>query len=430
MIDVVTACVICLLGAIPAYLAISRHGPTERPLLGLSYAAHVVSAFVNVWLIVYYYGGGDMVHYARAGQALAKAMEYSPATVVPEVFKLLLHQNALLPVSVHGMGSSTGAMQAICALLIFVVGGGLYTCNAAFGTLSFFGTLAAYRAFRMTFPPYVRPRLLVGMMLIPSVVFWSSGLQKEAIAMTGLCYLVAALHGITEQRKKSSVLVALVAATTTALTKPYLLFAFAIAAGFLLYWKRHTARGGGIPSPVRLIFAGGLALGALVLLGQLFPRYAFDNLASEAASLQRTQGGGSDYTIGDPSTRTLAGQLAFVPYGLITALFRPFLFEVKNAQMLVNALETTTLTVLALRMVLQRKVHHVAQLVGQNRWLVFCVVYTLTLGVAVGLATTNLGTLSRYRMPLVPFFATVLLCVTAPVPKPRTESMRRVVPAQ
>jgi hypothetical protein len=33
----------------------------------------------------------------------------------------------------------------------------------------------------------------------------------------------------------------------------------------------------------------------------------------------------------------------------------------------------------------------------------------LLFGMAVGLTTTNLGTLSRYRMPLVPFFAALLV---------------------
>jgi hypothetical protein len=46
--------------------------------------------------------------------------------------------------------------------------------------------------------------------------------------------------------------------------------------------------------------------------------------------------------------------------------------------------------------------------------LMFCAAFTLTLGVAVGLATTNLGTLSRYRMPLVPFFVAMVLVWVAP----------------
>jgi hypothetical protein len=39
----------------------------------------------------------------------------------------------------------------------------------------------------------------------------------------------------------------------------------------------------------------------------------------------------------------------------------------------------------------------------------FCAVFVLLFGTGVGLATTNLGTLVRYRMPLIPFFAVLLV---------------------
>jgi hypothetical protein len=45
----------------------------------------------------------------------------------------------------------------------------------------------------------------------------------------------------------------------------------------------------------------------------------------------------------------------------------------------------------------------------EEPFLVFCVVFVITFGIAVGLTSTNLGTLSRYRSPILPFFAVLLL---------------------
>ena len=42
-------------------------------------------------------------------------------------------------------------------------------------------------------------------------------------------------------------------------------------------------------------------------------------------------------------------------------------------------------------------------------FLVFCTVFVIAFGIAVGLTSTNLGTLSRYRSPILPFFAVLLL---------------------
>jgi len=41
-------------------------------------------------------------------------------------------------------------------------------------------------------------------------------------------------------------------------------------------------------------------------------------------------------------------------------------------------------------------------------------VFVMAFGIAVGLASSNLGTLSRYRSPLVPFFVVLLLVLGKP----------------
>jgi hypothetical protein len=46
--------------------------------------------------------------------------------------------------------------------------------------------------------------------------------------------------------------------------------------------------------------------------------------------------------------------------------------------------------------------------------MMFCATFTLALALGTGLATTNLGTLSRYRAPMMPFFFTLLLVLRAP----------------
>jgi hypothetical protein len=52
-----------------------------------------------------------------------------------------------------------------------------------------------------------------------------------------------------------------------------------------------------------------------------------------------------------------------------------------------------------------------------NPLLVFAFMFVLGLGVAVGLTSTNLGTLSRYRVPLVPFFASLLVVLMGQRPR-------------
>jgi hypothetical protein len=43
--------------------------------------------------------------------------------------------------------------------------------------------------------------------------------------------------------------------------------------------------------------------------------------------------------------------------------------------------------------------------------MLLCLVFAVVLGLGTGLATANLGSLSRYRAPMVPYLATFLVVV-------------------
>ncbi len=52
--------------------------------------------------------------------------------------------------------------------------------------------------------------------------------------------------------------------------------------------------------------------------------------------------------------------------------------------------------------------------------LLFCIAFVGSFAVCVGLATSNLGSLSRYRVPMMPFYATLLLVL---LQKARTQKV-------
>ncbi|HBQ11129.1 MAG TPA: hypothetical protein DEF51_08110 [Myxococcales bacterium] len=104
--------------------------------------------------------------------------------------------------------------------------------------------------------------------------------------------------------------------------------------------------------------------------------------------------------------------MAFAPLALATSLFRPLIFEVRNAPMLLNAVESTVLTYLFVATVLRRSWDAVWREVRSSPALMFSLTFVLVFGVAVGLASTNMGTLSRYRIPLVPLFGAFVLVLS------------------
>jgi len=168
------------------------------------------------------------------------------------------------------------------------------------------------------------------------------------------------------------------------------------------------------------VVAALLGIGGIVLIGHYSPEYALGNLTSRTSALQQVGRyhqlrGGSHFTLSGEVPTTLVGQLAYAPAALLASLFRPALFEVHNVLMLANAIETTALTLLFARILLTRNLGNVLRQITDNPFLMFCLVFVVSFGIAVGLASPNLGTLSRYRCLLLPFFVALLLVLGKPL---------------
>jgi hypothetical protein len=189
------------------------------------------------------------------------------------------------------------------------------------------------------------------------------------------------------------------------LFKGYLLPPFGIGAGFF-YASRALFASGRTVRPRYLFLGALLAVVSVLITGSALPHFAPEAFEDEALSAQaigqRVQGG-SNYTFGAGS---LVSQL---PLALATVLYRPLIFEASNLLMFISGLETLAAAVLTVVALARTSFGATIRYVLVRPPLCFCFGFVLTLAVGVGLTTTNLGTLSRYRMPLVPFFATLLV---------------------
>ncbi len=406
---------VLLVGAGLVALLTVRARPGDGPWYALAFALHMAASFALVWVVENIYGAGDMTLYHYEGVYIGRALEVDFATAFPEVVALLFHQPSLFEPDIVGAGSSGGTVSAITGLISFVLGESMIAISLAFSLAAFLGSVALYEALVSTLGTEVRRDALLAAFFVPSAVYWSSGVVKEAIVMAALGFLVLGTARALNGRVIIGAILVGLGALPVALAKPYVLFAYVVAAGVWTYADRTKESGGALLSrPLYLAAGAGLAVGGLLLLGQIFPAFAIDQWAEEAARLQAigaARDGGSNYQIGDPAATSFIGQLAFAPLALASALFRPLAIEVTNATMAVSAVETTLILGLLGRGLWLNGPEGTLRVWLRSPMLVFCVAFTLVFGVAVGLATTNLGTLSRYRIPLMPFFIVPLLAV-------------------
>jgi hypothetical protein len=296
--------------------------------------------------------------------------------------------------------------------------------------ISLCGKIAMYRVFRANVDQALTPLAAIATLFLPSFVFWSSGLIKEAVAIAGFGWVLFGLHlWIRESRPVAGLTLMTVGSAPIWIVKPYILFPLALAGGAWFYWTRSVKRGRVRVRPIYFALASILGVGGIVVLGQYFPDFAPESFSERTLELQhigRGLRGGSNYVLGSEIPTSLSGQLMYAPLALLASLFRPALFEVRNLLMLTNALETTVLTLFFARIALTRNLGRVRSQIMNDPFLVFCLVFVIAFGIAVGLTSANLGTLSRYRSPILPFFAIALLVLQ----KPRSRSFAAEAPGR
>lgn len=413
MSDVVVSVAIIVTMAMLLVLVQGHFASWERPWLWGSLFAHVLAGVAQVVIVSRVYGGGDMFSYRRTGMLLAQFLREYPVEGALGLFQVFLHQREVI-VPVPLMMGATGAMQVVSGFVMLMVNDSIYGACILFGGLTFFSHLAMYRVFRFELDTRFHRAALVGCLWVPSVVFWSSALLKEPVAVVGLGLLIYGGHALATRRRPVVGLVLFALGGLLAgPVKPYLLGPFGLAVGVWFYLdgpRPALLRRIRQLRPGAFIVGAGFATIFIVFLVRLFPELNPSDLAEQTANMQagvEKTHGGSDYSIGDPEARSFSGQLRFLPVSLLTALFRPTVLDVHNAQSAVNALETTTITILLVVALVRSGPVGAVRVVFRSPVLGFCAIYVLGLAIGVGLGTTNLGTLSRYRMPLMPFFVTL-----------------------
>jgi hypothetical protein len=308
----------------------------------------------------------------------------------------------------------TGFVRALTGVTYAVTGPSLYVGYAVFGWLSFWGLYFFYRAFQTAIPDGDHRRYALLVFFLPSLVFWPSGIGKEAWMLLGIGLTA---FGAAKLLVGSWGWILPLAAGlgATSLVRPHVtaLLATAIAAGLVL---RRSLRQTSILAPIWRVITTIVAVVATILLATLAASFLdVEGLSGEAVSsaTDRAEGatsqGGSEF-----DAVAMSSPLDF-PWALVTVLFRPFLFEVNSGQMLLASLESVFLIVLAVRAI--PRLRGLGGRLRAQSYLIVCLVYTALFVYAFSYIG-NFGLLARQRVQVLPF---LLVFLALPLVRGREE---------
>lgn len=403
------------------HLAVRRlHSVAEGRLLDLGLIVHVVAGFAQILIYRYYYAGGDELAYHLFASRVADGLRYDFANIFPQTIDVALHREHHIPFDLMG-GGSTGTMQMIAAWLLFGLGNSLFAVTTVIAIGSYVSKVTLYHALRAEFGAQENKRVLMACMFVPTAVFWTAALLKEPMVMVFFGPTLLGIRWLIDGRRLLlAVVIVAIGAVGMSLLKPYVVLAAGAGTGVWVAWARVLRNRGSIVMKPGYLAAGiGLIVGGYSVAQQFFPQLKESGIGQSMAQQRRASAGergGSNYALeeGDfdaESTEgtSMAAQVALAPLALVTALFRPFLVEARNAMQALNALETTWLLMLTLQVFNRNGLQRLVQRVMSSPGLMMCLTFTLVLGLGTGLASANLGALSRYRAPMLPFFVLMLL---------------------
>ena len=289
-----------------------------------------------------------------------------------------------------------------------------------FGLLGFMGSWKIYKT-AIQYYPNCHKYLAYGILFFPSCILWSSGIGKDAICLFGLGLLTRSFDFlfIRKRRRMRSLLILVLSSVLILLTKSYILYFFSIA--FLFYFfinKFQKIRDVSLKVvllPVILLTVIGIGYFSLDALTVLSggDKFAINNVLDNVATHQKYSkentavGNNTKFDLGvfEPNLISL---LTTLPKAIFAALFRPFLFESFHPLMLFLGIENFVTLILTIIIFFRFGFGKLRKFLALNSYLAFCLFVAVLFGGFIAISTNNFGSVSRYRLPCMPFFATLL----------------------
>lgn len=359
-------------------------------------------------LYTYYYTAGDTFNYFADGSALARLARSDFGAylrfmfVEEERYRFFDALTLREPRAIF--------LSLFTSVLVLVTDGRYWLTSIYFSFLSFAGAWYLVTSVSRVMPRML-PAAVLAFLLFPSVVFWTSGLIKESIAVGSLYFLTGLFlrwwYGKTPG--PFPILAGILAAWMLWNLKYY--FAaifFPVALAGILY--RLFLRNRAIPPLWQVMMWILLFITPLALVSFLHPNFhpgrffivivtnyqAYASISSPAEMIH--------YDNLEPRFLSI---VRHAPWALFSGLFRPFPWEGHHLLQVVAGVENLVIFGLAVSSTVSVR----DILKSDYRLLILgALAYVLLLCVFITLSTPNFGTLSRYRTGYLPYFLFLVSC--------------------
>ncbi len=396
-----------------------ENNPVYRYFIyGLFFKIFLGIAFCMIY--IFYYEGGDTTGYYRSSEACINLLSKGN---ISNYFSILFGDRSME--NWYSFDRTTAfpdywkdayafGVVRFTSIFTFFAFKNYFTTTILLDSIAFIGIWKLYLVFTSMYPLFYK-KLAIGIIFIPSIVFWGSGILKDCYTLSAVGWLTYNIYMIVIKRQKIfvNILIMIINGYIIISLKPYIIVA--LLPGILLWasfeWtqkiKNVVVRR--LIGPGLILAGMGVGVLALSVFGNNLGSYTNIKAMSEKAQttqqdLIRGEQYGSNYYDVGKFDASLTGILTKAPISILSALFRPFIWEAKNPVMILSGLENLIILCSFLLIIVRVGLFKTIKIVGSEPLLLFSLLFAIIFAFSVGLASANFGALVRYRIPCMIFF--------------------------
>ena len=431
--------IIYFLGARYKIKKIGRNPEYKYFLSGLMFKVFAGLFFGLIY--VFYYGGGDTISYYSSAIPLSKLFwentidyfdvifysdqiteQYSQMEWEAFTFNVFTPTTGV-PLSFISHDPKTFMVSKLTSPLLIVCGNSYFLTTIVLSMLTYFPLWRLYQTMLRNFP-ILKKELAWGVLFIPSVAFWGSGIMKDTFTFAAVAIAINAFDHIMNAKNVNIIrfwyfLILIFSLFMIISIKPYIINILVPCLGLwlvvVLMVKIKNVIFKFIVLPVLFTLGLGGSLFVLQSLSGSMDKFALDKAVETAVitndDLKREeQYGSNNFDIGtlDGSIPNLISKF---PQATFAGLFRPLVIESASPVMLLSGLENLALLGLLVLTLVKIKFRLILHLIRGNPLLLFCFSFAILFGFMIGITTPNFGALVRFKIPLTPFLAVGLIVI-------------------
>jgi hypothetical protein len=270
---------------------------------------------------------------------------------------------------------------------------GHYYINVIFYSfITLFGPIAIYRVMKDVYPGKQIP-VLVATFLIPSFLYWTSGLHKEGLIFMGIALIVFTIYFGLKENKISfkSVFLVILCLLILLVLRNFLFVLIIPAAGAWLLAGKFPKRSLGIFLGIYVI-----CIVLFFTLRYISPSFDFPAaVVDRQKSFSQLQGGSAV-----PIKKLESGVISFIkstPQAINLSTIRPYPSDVKHILSLAAAVEINILLLLFVICLFIK-----TNVVKSRPLIYFCLFFSFSVLLSIGYTVNFLGAIVRYRSVVIP----------------------------